>query len=152
MDPLTLMLIGTALNVGGGLLASRDQQKADRRNAAIADQNARLTRQQGAQNEAAQRRGASQLFGEQRAAFVQSGIDPSSGSALDVQDQSAAFSELDAMTIRYEHEMRALGLLSDAQQYRQDAKDTQRAGYLNAGAGLLSGMGEYGARRQARVA
>lgn len=142
MDPLTLFVIGSGLQIAGGLRQSRQESKRLREAAQVSAFNAGLARAQGAQNEAAQRRQAAQFFGEQRAAVVQSGVDPSSGSALDIQRQSEEFSELDAMTIRYESEMRALGLLSQAEDYLGQARDVRRAAPITAAAGLLSSAGQ----------
>lgn len=53
------------------------------------------------------RRSTSQALGEQRAAAAQSGFDPSSGSIVKLQQQSAGEAELDALTARYEGQLNA---------------------------------------------
>ena len=143
MDPLTLFLIGSGLQIGGGLVQSRNERERLREAASVSAFNAGLVRERGAETEAAQRRQFAQFAGEQRAAVAQSGVDPSSGSALAIQQQSAEFGELDALTIRYEAQMRALGLLTEAEGYLGQARNVRNAAPLTAAAGLLSAAGQY---------
>jgi len=74
------------------------------------------------------------------------------GSALDIEEQSMVRAELDALTIAYEGDLQASGLLAAAQQdiyMGEVAKargDNERtASYVSAGASILSGAASYGA-------
>jgi hypothetical protein len=58
-------------------------------------------------NEERIRRDNAMKLGVQRAAVAQSGFDPSSGSMLTLQGQSAANAELDALTERYKGQLTA---------------------------------------------
>jgi len=58
-------------------------------------------------NEERIRRNSAQELGNQRAATAQSGFDPSSGSMLKLQGDSAGNAELDALTERYKGQFNA---------------------------------------------
>lgn len=86
-----------------------------------------------------------QKLGEQRAAAVQSGFDPNTGSLLDLQADSAGALELDALTTRYEGTLQALSFSAQADNLRRQARGAQRSGYLSAAGTLLSSAGQiYG--------
>jgi hypothetical protein len=72
------------------------------------------------------------------------------GSALDIEEQSADRAELDALTIRYEGDLRSKGLLAAAAGAEYEGRAAIAAGqnamtgaYLSAGASLLSAAGSY---------
>jgi hypothetical protein len=69
---------------------------------------------------------------------------------LDVAKQSAQAAELDALTIRYEGDVRTKGLLAQAEgdlygarTARVAGKQAARAGMISAGSSLLTGFGKY---------
>lgn len=141
-----------------GAITSANAQAASQQSAAnAADYNAEVARQkasvafqQGNANEEAQRRQAAMVMGKQAAATAQSGVDLSSGSALDLYKQSATNAELDALNIRYGAQLQAQGFQQQgtldtlsAQQSRSNASSAMTAGYLNAGAAALSSYGSY---------
>jgi hypothetical protein len=163
-DPVTIatvaMVASTAVSAAGAIqqgqaqaAQGRAQQQAQQYNAVIKDQNARLARQQAGSREEQQRRQSRQLMGQQRAALAQAGIGMM-GSALDIEEQSAVRAELDALTIAYEGELQAKGMLAAAQQdlFQGEmalaaGKGEQAASYISAGASLLSGAARYGEYR-----
>ena len=125
------------------------QQNAANYNAEIKRQQAALELQQAGAREEQQRRQSRQLLGQQQAALAQAGIGLG-GSALDIEEQSAFLSELDALTIRYEGDLRAKGLLAGAEQSLYEGRAAAAAGanartasYISAGASLLSAAGTY---------
>jgi hypothetical protein len=127
----------------------RSQQQAATYNAAIAAQNARMERQQAGAREEAQRRQAGQVLGAQRAAFAQAGVGMG-GTAADVMAQSLVNAELDALTLRYEGEMRARGMeiestqaMSEAAALGAAASGARRQGLMRAGGTVLGGIGRY---------
>ena len=156
MDPVTLMLVSAGVSAMGSIQegqaakAQADAQaKASEYNAAVTRIQADVARQQAGAREEQQRRGARQVMGRQRAAIAQSGVG-FIGSALDIAEQSAAAAELDALTMRYEGELAARGLLAQAEGdlygakvQRAAGKQAQTAGYLQAGSTLLTGYGKY---------
>jgi hypothetical protein len=131
----------------------RAQQQAQQYNAIVKQQNAALARQQAGAREEQQRRGARQVLGQQRAALAQAGIGMG-GSALDIEEQSAVRAELDALSIAYEGDLQASGLLAAAQQdiymgevAKARGDNARTASYVSAGASILSGAASYGAYR-----
>lgn len=142
--------IGAASAISAGQQARRQanqQAQAAEYNAALSQNQATSAYAAGVERESAQRRQAQQQLSQQRAAFASSGVDPNSGSALDVQLQSTRNAELDALQTRYE------GILT-GQNYEQNASlgayqaDNLRANgsaaaknsYLSASASLLGGL------------
>ena len=124
-------------------------QGAAEYNATIKRQQAASELQQANAREEQQRRGTRQVLGQQRAALAQAGIGMG-GSALDIEEQSADRAELDALTMRYEGDLRAKGLLAAAEGAEYEGRAAIAAGqnamtasYLSAGASLLSAAGSY---------
>lgn len=132
---------GNAQAAGYDARSTADQYEADR----LREQ-ATIAYQQAGSREDMQRRRAREILGGQRAAFAQSGVDPGSGSAALVQEQSADDAELDALTIRYEGSLAARGYGAQAEQAdysarvnRMQGKTARRAGYVGALANVLQG-------------
>lgn len=152
----TLMTAGTAAAAIGGIQAgnaaaasARAGQNAANYNAQMMEYNAANQRAVAAQQEDAQRRQARQILGAQRAAVSQSGIGLM-GSAADIMQQSATDAELDALSLRYEGDLRARGMLAEAEQSRyqgqisgMNARAEQTGGYMNAVGSILGGAGRY---------
>ena len=128
---------------------AKSAQDAANYNATIKRQQAASELQQSGAREEQQRRGARQVLGQQRAALAQAGIGMG-GSSLDIEEQSADRAELDALTMRYEGDLRAKGLLAAAEGAEYEGRAAISAGknamtgaYLSAGASLLSAAGSY---------
>ena len=127
-------IVGIALTVASGLYAADAQKQAGRAQVIVAERNATLERQKG---ELANRIGAvaeenhrskvRQLLGSQRASLAANGIDPNSGTALALQDETVAFGETDAMTIRYNAAREAWGYGVNATNFATDAAVTRSA-------------------------
>lgn len=116
-------------------------RKAMHTQADIAQQNATIAVQQSSVNEDAQRRRGAIARGRMAASAAEgSGLD---GTNLDVFQQAATDTEIDALNIRYQGK---LGQTSDITQANFDnsgADSAQASGYLNAGAAALSTFGSY---------
>lgn len=152
-DPITILTIASsamqavgAIQQGNAAMAqARAQQNAANYNAQVKTNQATIERQQANAREEQQRRQARGLLGKQRAALTQAGIGLG-GSVLDLEEQSAIRAELDALTIRYEGDIKSKGLLASAEQDRYEGevalvagKNAQKAAYISAGASILSG-------------
>lgn len=107
--------------------------------ASVAEGNARAARQQAGVREDLIRRHNRFKLGEQRAAAVQSGFDPNTGSLAELQGDSAGALEFDALTARYEGQLQALSFDTQAQNLRRQGKAASRTGYLNAFGTLMGG-------------
>lgn len=141
-DPVTLSMV--ALGVGGiasagSVAANYGQAQAAKDaadyNAEAASLQARVTRQQQSAAEEIQRRSQRGQISEQLAGITEAGLG-TTGSALALYEQSVKEAELDVMTGRYESELRASGLMMEADQQRTQAKSASSAGRL----GLLTGI------------
>lgn len=82
---------------------------------------------------------ARSMVGSQRAALAAQGIDIGSGSALDVQTNTAALAEIDIMTIRNNAAREAWGFNVQAADYGAKASLTKMAGKNKARTTLLTG-------------
>lgn len=128
----------------GAVYAGDQSRKSANYAADVAKDNALSAAKQGNAAEEQQRRISRMRLGEQRAAAAQSGFDPSSGSFAELQAESAANAELDALTTRYSSTMQSMSLENEARGLRANAKTANMQGYLNA-AGTLSGAyAKYG--------
>ncbi|WP_186035313.1 hypothetical protein [Burkholderia gladioli] len=153
----SLALTGAAVAGAGALMSGINQsnqysQQADAldRNAALSDQQAGQVFAQGVQREETQRAQAGQQLGAQRAAVAESGFNPNTGSALDVQVQSARNAELDALQTRYQGILQGTSLEDQATQQRYQAATARASsrsalisGGISAAAGALGGYANY---------
>lgn len=140
---MSWFFVGAAVLGAVSAISGADaQRRSAHTNADIARQKAKIAADQANVNEDAQRRRAALALGTERAAIDQSG-GGSSGTNADLAAQSAKNAELDALNIRYSGK---LGVLSNNEQaglLDMSARDATTAGYLNAGASVLSSYGGY---------
>lgn len=143
-DPVTLLLVSaSAIAATGAISQGQAEDDAAKFNAALLEQNSTAELQQTGQREEAQRRQARQVLGAQRAALAESG-GGMGGSAADVMQQSSANAELDALMMRYEGDLRARGMRTEAVMERYAGKQAKIASYYKAGGSVLSGAASYG--------
>lgn len=126
--------------------AYQAQAQAQDYNAIVAENNARAAREQANAREEAQRRKFGALQGQAIAGIAQSGTG-FDGSNADILKQNAIANELDALTIRYEGQNQASGLMAQAEldrmqsgAARMNARSAVTGSYFNAGANLLGGI------------
>lgn len=136
------LLAATVVSAAAAVRAGNAQKAATEYNAIMAEQGAKSELQQAGEREAAKRRQTAMILGTQRAAIAQSG-GGMGGSAADVMQQSATNAELDALTLRYEGELRARGMQSSAVAERFAGRNAQQDGYFRATSSVLSGAGNY---------
>ena len=136
---------------GNARAAQLNQQGAQADyNAQLAEQNAVVAWQQGTAQEAAVRRRAGGILGEQAAALAESGFDITSGSALAIAKQSATNAELDSLSTIYNTDLRARGFKVAAEQDRYQASlshagagAARTAGYWGAATGIVNSAASY---------
>lgn len=140
-EPTTIAAI--ALTVAGGLYSADAAHEAGQAQVAIAERNAETDRQRaqlanriGSIEEDRHRAKVRQMLGSQRANLAARGIDPDSGIGLAFQDETVAFGETDAMTIRYNAAREAWGFGVSANNSMAEAA-VGRAGTKNAVRGTL---------------
>lgn len=153
---MPLMIASSALSAYGSIQQGKAQAanynaqaQANEYNAVVAQNNAKIANDQANAQEEQQRRHFRELQGQAYAGIAQSGSG-FTGSNADVLQQNAVNNELDALTIRYEGQNKSKSLESQAQieKYnasvnRMNASEAKKAGYINAGAQLMSGATKY---------
>ena len=151
--------IGSFMQGGSAASGYNQQAEASERNAGIAENQARQAYDAGLQNELGQRRSASQQQADIRASVAESGLDPNSGSALMLQQQSAENLEMDALTTRYQtllqgsaYEQQATMDRYQAKALRASARDAKRSGMFGAATSILTSAAGYGLSKLAPVA
>jgi hypothetical protein len=156
--PLAITAISTAVAAYSAYQQAQSQNKANEYNAAVQNRNAQNANiqadavvQQGAIDEANQRKKVQQFIGSQRAAASANGVLVDDGSALDTTSDTAGYGELDALTIRNNAARAEWGVRNQAADYQAGAqlslmKNTSPT--MAAGTTLLAGAsqmaGSYG--------
>lgn len=108
---------GAGFSAMGSLGAGKAQQQLANYNAQVAEMQAQDAIVRGRETEARHRTDVKRMIGSQRAGFAASGVDVNDGSAVDVQADTAALGELDALTIRTNAAREAWGYKIQAQDY-----------------------------------
>lgn len=143
-DPITLAAIFTAVGAVtegvGALQASSAQASAQEFDAAMADRQAQVTRREAAMRTETLRRDAMRTRAAQRAGAAAQGR-TISGSVLGLLMETSQEQAFEAMAIRFGADEATARLRAQAAFDRQAAGDTRRAGFMSAGASLLSGAG-----------
>lgn len=149
---IPLMIASTAMQaIGAAQQGKAAQQQAEydagvsRRNAKVLEMQAAVEGQQAARAEEKQRREGRKVMGQQAAGLAQAGVG-FSGSALDLTAESARNIEMDALNIRYEGQLKAQGLMADAESQRYKAegqifagKQAKAASRIGVASALISG-------------
>lgn len=132
-----------AFMIGGGLLSAYGENEKGQANAAameynakIADENATIAHTEGIENERRVRVQGRKELGSIRAGYGAAGV-TMEGSAMDVLQESAANAELDALTTRYNSDMKVRGFKQDAQLARMGASASSSAGMIGAASTIL---------------
>lgn len=145
--------LGTAATVAGSLASvasAAGSLSQGRSQAAIHASNANVSRQTAAavqrQTEYAvqqNRAQADQLAGRQRVLIAKSGVDLD-GSPLQVMEDTASQVQRDALAIRYAGDVRSAQADGQAALDGMQADSSLTAGYMGAGASVLSGASQLG--------
>lgn len=155
-DPVTLTVLavtgtvlaatGTAIGAASAHQNAQYQASMAQSNALAAQREADYARQQAAYNENLQREQAAKVRGAQRAAIGASGLD-FSGSPLDLLEETAFQSEIEAQQIRRQGEFSAAssefdaaGSLLKSRAYRATGNTQLTAGLVSSGGQLASGL------------
>lgn len=138
-----LAVASAAAAVASKISEAHAQEAQAQANARIADQNRAIAGEQSNAREESQRRQGAQYLGRQTAAAAQSGVDITSGSALDVAAQSSTNLELDAQTIRYQGLMQGFGFEREAGMQRAQAANVQAGVPLGVANTILGATTKY---------
>jgi len=136
--------------------ASAKQQRAQGKfqsgtakfNARQAENQATQTRNKSVIEENKSRRSTAELVSKQRARLAASNVDVDSGSALQLQEDSALLGEVDALRIRSNLESQAASLDDQAALTLQSGEFAEQAGKNQATGTLLSAAGTIAGNKQ----
>lgn len=141
-------LAGSALGVYSSVQSGKAQKAqyeyqaaVDRKNAQIAQSNADMKRQEGIEEARTQRIKTLQAVGSQQAAMAANGFDATSGTNLDIIEDTSAQGELDALTKQYNKETEALSYETSANNYSNQANLDSMAGQNAYKTGMLNAVG-----------
>ena len=126
----------------GAIQQGQQSAQASSENAALAEVQAKSALQQGVSREDELRRQQAQFNGQSRALTAQSGTG-FEGSNADLAKQNATLQQLDLLNTRYNSQLQASGLLSQADQDRTAAKNATKNAALSAVGSVASGYGQY---------
>lgn len=136
---IALTAVGTGFQVISAVAQGQSQASMAEYNAKVAEAQAAQVREAAAFEERRSRDSARRFLSTQRALYGASGVTVEEGSPLLVMADTAAESELDALAIRYSGSVEAARAQSQAALDRMSAQTYRQAGYLDAGASLLTG-------------
>ncbi|OPX89060.1 MAG: hypothetical protein A4E53_01668 [Pelotomaculum sp. PtaB.Bin104] len=108
-------------------------------NSKLADFQAKDAERRGVEEANAYRVKVKQLIGSQRAAMAAQGIEINADSALEIQEETAALGEQDAMTIKNNAFLEATGYRIQALDYRSQSRYAEISGKARARNTLLTG-------------
>lgn len=130
---------GAVIGAISAIQQGRAANAAAQYNATISEQNAAISRSDAAAQATQIERENTLRLGAIRAAQGRAGGAAGEGSVLDVLGDVAAQGELERQQAIYQGELRARGFTNTAQLDRFSGRQAQSAGYMRAGAELLSG-------------
>lgn len=151
LSPGIIEGIGAGVKALGTLQAGNEAAKVGEANAKRAEMEAIDALSRGSSEELRYRREVAQVLGAQRATFGARNVSGSTGTALDLQGDTAAIGEMDALTIRNNAAREALSLRTQAQESRRQgraAKANSRTAAL--GGLLLDGSHAWGTYREGK--
>ena len=139
-----MMAVSTAFAAKSAIDQGRFAEGTGRYNARVAENEAQETRRVGTEAENIQRQKTAILLSKQRAQIGAAGIELGSGSALQLQKDTATLGEADALRIRSNYERRAAGLETGAELTLAQGEMAATAGVSKAAGTLLSGAASIG--------
>ncbi len=140
--------IPIAISLAGGMMGAQNARQQGAFQEAMAEQNAAYkeaaaqdAEKRGAVDADRYRRQVGQLIGSQRTGFASNGIDVNSGTAAEIQDDTAAFGEFDALTIANNAAREAWGYRVGAQNDLMNGRMAQSNAKSAATGSILGGVG-----------
>lgn len=143
-----MALIPAAIAIGGSLLQAQSTKQSGEYQSDLLKDNAAYKKKAADETIFAgdtsadwQRQRTKQAIGTQRTAFAGNGIDVNSGSAAQLQDETAMLGELDALTIQNNAAREAFGYRVQSAQDISNAKQVKRNASASATGSILGGLG-----------
>lgn len=137
-NPTLFMAGAGGVTAASQISAGNYADDISKRNQVALNQQAESVIEAGKVEEGRSRIQTADIKGKQKTGFAASGVDVGSGSPVDILSDTAAFGELDALTIRQGAEADAESLRSRGVSERLQGKLAKRQGYGNAAGTLLT--------------
>lgn len=138
------LLAGSSLEAGGQLAAGDAATQASRFNRNILFQQGKQALERGRFESGQIARRGEAVAGAQRAGFAAAGVDPTVGSALELQAQTGEITAEDMAQARHNALLEAWGYRTQATLERFNAKQERRASRFQAFGTLLGGAKDAG--------
>jgi len=142
-EPTTILAVVAVVSAGftanQQVKQGKFQNATAKYNARVAENEAQETRNAGADRENIQRRKTAELLAKQKAQLGAANVDLTSGSALQLQEDTIALGEADALRIRSNFENQADALETGAALTESSGRFAESAGASKAVGTLLSG-------------
>lgn len=144
-DPLSILgaglsVVGGVVGAAGSLQQGRDAAEGYEDQARFADRQSVLERQAGAYERDRIRTRNDRALGAMRHQYVSSGIDPTSGSAREVIEDSAREAALDEEAILFGAQVRADNQRFTARLARRNAQSARTGAKFNAVSSVIGGV------------
>lgn len=140
--PAWVQVAGAAVSAVGSIMSAQKQASMYEQNARVNEQNALLMTAQATEQERRQRAGLEELKARQRVGVAKSGV-TMNGTPLLVAEDITGQGELDALTIRYNGEMKSNDQKYQAAVNRYQASEAKTSGYFKAATSILGGMAGF---------
>lgn len=134
---------GTVIGASSQYQAGAEEQKLAKYNAQVLEYQAQSAEKQGQADVAAARRQREQVIASQRVGFAAGNVDVNSGTAFQVQQDTAEQAEYDIARLKNNAALSAWGFRQEAANQKYKGKMAKHAGTYNAIGTLLGGAGEY---------
>lgn len=139
-----IALVGAGISAYGSIKQGQEIKQAQDYNAAIAQGEAGLVRQNAILNEYRQRQEVAAMTGQQVAGYAKRGVVATTGSPLDIIANSISNAELDIQIGKYNAESEAQNRESQAAMNRWAGNEAVKSSYYRAAGTLLSSATESG--------
>lgn len=148
-EPTTLMIAATAMQATSTVMTGyqarqqgKFQEGVSKYNAARMRNEATQVRNKSVEQENTLRRQVAEQQARQRTQAAGSGVDVGSGSALQLQEDTALLGEVDALRIRSNFEQQAQGLEDQAYLTEEEGKNARKRGRNQFTASIFGGLGQ----------
>jgi len=135
-----MMAASTAVGVIGTLSGASAQSAQLEQQKQMAEQNARLAKEQAEYNATVKQRTLNQVLGKQKAALAASGV--TGGSSEDVEYDSLLQGTLDSLMTKWQGDVQATNYKNQASGFKASASNAMTGGLLSAVGTAIRGAGE----------
>lgn len=137
-------LFSTGIKSIGQIISGSQQKGAYDQQAGVYEQQAEAARLKASLDEYKAKKSAGIVIGQQRAAYAAAGVNPNTGSPIDVMVDSLSNAYLDIEIEKYNNAVATARYESEAANQRNIGKQVKRESTFNAGLSLLQGGISFG--------